>query len=410
MKHLPVLLALLPFFFSGCKEYLDAEPKLIVMEQEAGSETFNIESNTSWLITTSDSWLSTDPSGGSDNATITLNCTENTEYDERSTTVTISGDGSDPMTLSVRQKAKPGVQMKWVQKAAMPTARSFSNVHACIVDGKIYIIGGANEDFEPLNVVEAYDPATDTWASKAPIQTARWGHIAEAVEGKIYVMGGCPEISGNATSNIEVYDSSTDTWQAKGAMPFAAVGHASCVVDGKIYVMGGRTADPGGDYYNNLEVFDPSLEKWTSLSPMPSPKGYYSASAYDGTIYAIGGAEPGGSGLATTSIFKYDIATDTWSDGLELNQERWSIVSCTAGSYIVCAGGYIGPTDIGQNTVELIHMPTDVVTETTGMLSNKSASGICSLNGKIYVFGGTTTSPPVYGASHKVEEGSFLID
>ncbi|NIR95350.1 MAG: galactose oxidase, partial [Gammaproteobacteria bacterium] len=71
----------------------------------------------------------------------------------------------------------------------MPTARF--GLSCSVVDGKIYAIGGAvSPTGTPLATVEAYDPATDTWSSKAPMPTARNFLTTSAVNGIIYAIGG----------------------------------------------------------------------------------------------------------------------------------------------------------------------------------------------------------------------------
>jgi N-acetylneuraminic acid mutarotase len=42
-----------------------------------------------------------------------------------------------------------------------------------VVDNKIYVLGGYDEEWKVLRVNEVYDPATNTWTTKAPIPTSR---------------------------------------------------------------------------------------------------------------------------------------------------------------------------------------------------------------------------------------------
>ena len=59
----------------------------------------------------------------------------------------------------------------WTRKADMPTARTA--LAACAVDGKIYAIGGAPRNQVVTATVEQYDPATDTWTTRASMRTPR---------------------------------------------------------------------------------------------------------------------------------------------------------------------------------------------------------------------------------------------
>ena len=75
----------------------------------------------------------------------------------------------------------------------MPTARE--SVAACSVDGKIYAMGGMTPDsvfWSGLrDIVEVYDPGTDTWSTKRKMRTARLWFSTSVVDGKIYLIGGC---------------------------------------------------------------------------------------------------------------------------------------------------------------------------------------------------------------------------
>src|SRR5258706_12344407 len=82
----------------------------------------------------------------------------------------------------------------------MPTTRGGGV--AGVVNGKIYVIGGAGPmpDASPpvirprqpqrsLGTVEEYDPATNKWRARAPMPTPCNHMGGEAVNGKIYVIG-----------------------------------------------------------------------------------------------------------------------------------------------------------------------------------------------------------------------------
>ncbi|MFC1718303.1 Kelch repeat-containing protein, partial [Candidatus Poribacteria bacterium] len=133
------------------------------------------------------------------------------------------------------------VEDAWIKKKDMPTARTYLSTVA--VDGIIYAIGGSDaEAIDKLNVlstVEAYDPATDTWAEKADMPTARMQLACVAANGKIYAIGGSGGIGVGALSVVEVYDPATDTWIEENDMPTARGICGAAAVDGKIYVIGG---------------------------------------------------------------------------------------------------------------------------------------------------------------------------
>jgi len=74
----------------------------------------------------------------------------------------------------------------------MPTPRM--DLASVAVNGKLYAIGGWDtQNQKALQVIEAYDRASDTWATKSPMPTPRSGLDAVAINGKIYAFGGDAE-------------------------------------------------------------------------------------------------------------------------------------------------------------------------------------------------------------------------
>lgn len=91
-----------------------------------------------------------------------------------------------PQTTVTAFTASPSPS--WTAKAPMPTARS--GAAAVVVNGKVWVIGGAGLMGEPTAAVEVYDPATNTWSARPPLKRARAFPAAGLLDGKITVVGG----------------------------------------------------------------------------------------------------------------------------------------------------------------------------------------------------------------------------
>jgi len=179
----------------------------------------------------------------------------------------------------------------WVSKTPMQVARSGLGV--ATVNGKIFAIGGFVVNGVVTGANEEYDPATDTWESKASMPTPRV-HFATAVhKNKIYCIGGTDD------GVNEVYDPATDTWETKTSMPTPRGFITANVVNGKIYII-------GGDSNKTInEVYDPETDSWATAASMPTGSWGYASAVVNNRIYIID------SNLNQI----YDVETDTWSLG-----------------------------------------------------------------------------------------------
>ena len=121
-----------------------------------------------------------------------------------------------------------------IRKTDMPTARMGQSLS--VVDGQIYVIGGYPVANAPgMQIVEVYDPGTDSWSTKAPMPTGRRQHATSVVDGKIYAIGG--SIGYEVQSMVEIYDPASDKWSYGTSLP-APRAAATCVVGGSIYFIG----------------------------------------------------------------------------------------------------------------------------------------------------------------------------
>ena len=72
------------------EKYLRVSVESLSFTSPEGSMSFTITSNTSWTIKSDHEWCTVSSTSGSNNATITVNVTENTSTSSRSATITIS--------------------------------------------------------------------------------------------------------------------------------------------------------------------------------------------------------------------------------------------------------------------------------------------------------------------------------
>jgi N-acetylneuraminic acid mutarotase len=153
----------------------------------------------------------------------------------------IGGTGASGLVATV-EEYDPATNT-WTTRANMPTARGALGA-ATASNGKIYAIGGF-DGIDCLTTVEEYNPMTDTWTTLANMPTARDAlGVAAATNGKIYAVGGTGWPSGAPVcyGTVEEYDPAIDTWTTRASLPHCreypgAVGASN----GKLYVIGGVT-------------------------------------------------------------------------------------------------------------------------------------------------------------------------
>jgi N-acetylneuraminic acid mutarotase len=281
----------------------------------------------------------------------------------------------------------------WTERVDMPTARWEHDT--CVVDGKIYVIGGAGPEYQALGTVEVYDPVANSWEAKSDMPTVRQGLSTSVVNGKIYAIGGIESdssayMTADNFSTVEEYDPANDTWSTKTPMPTARGWHSANVVDGKIYIIGGsRGASPSDMKSSAVEVYDPETDSWSQKGFMPEAKGAGSGSIVDGKIYIFGGY--GG----PKRVDEYDPLTDTWTQKSDMPTRRIGLSTSVVDGKIYVTGGFVpGHSGYpGITTVEVYDPATDTWTTAPDMPTGRFGAYTSVVDGKIYVFGGLPSWP-----------------
>ena len=89
---------------AGAAAFLTLSTTTVAVAATAGATgTFGITSNTSWTVVSNQTWLTVSDAGGSNNATITVTAEVNSLLSSRNATVTITGNGLSPQTVTVTQ-------------------------------------------------------------------------------------------------------------------------------------------------------------------------------------------------------------------------------------------------------------------------------------------------------------------
>ncbi|MFB0509477.1 MAG: Kelch repeat-containing protein, partial [bacterium] len=283
----------------------------------------------------------------------------------------------------------------WTQRASIPTPRWYPA--SVVVDEKIYVIGGqdSTEPYSSLNTIEVYDPIQDTWETKRPMINDRWGLMAAVVNGKIYAIGGRTGsfTGGHSPTNVvEEYNPISDTWIPKSLMPTAR-GYGGCgVFHDTIYVFGGRagstvsmvekycpatdswSSDPsmlnprytfataflndrfyliGGWNTTYVEEYNPMTKVWTVKTPMPTARGGSGVGVINGKIFVVGGR-----GGNSNELESYDPVNDTWRTWNPMPTAREGLAAgvvdnklyCITGSVPINQGGlpYYGENEVAE--------------------------------------------------------------
>jgi hypothetical protein len=167
------------------------------------------------------------------------------------------------------------------------------------------LAGGGPVDL--VGTMEVFDTELNKWSSLQPMPTPRNHHSIAQVDGKIYAIGGrvgsC--FSNGWSSNVwmnEAYDVAANTWATRAPMPTARSGTGIAVLDGKIYVLGGEGwVDEFGGVFRANEVYDPKTNTWSRAARMLTPRHGFAVADIGRAIYAVSGVNNAG-GAGTLSV------------------------------------------------------------------------------------------------------------
>ena len=259
----------------------------------------------------------------------------------------------------------------WRLGASLPVFRQ--ELATGVLDGKVYVLGGYDENRSSTDTVEVYNPSTNTWTSVHPLPF-RVNHNAAAVaEGKLYSFGA-------EAGQTFVYNPTNNSWVARASSHYmhsrtAAVG----VIDDKIYVAGGG----GTPSQRELEVYDPVANTWTVKAPMRVPRNHCGGGVINGNFYVVGGR----AGLASTNALEvYNPQTNTWSSRSPMPTARSGIATAVVNDELWVFGGEEADNLHGE--VEVYDPVSDSWRQLPNMPLPRHGIWASVIANKIYIPGG----------------------
>ncbi|XP_057375527.1 kelch-like ECH-associated protein 1 [Daphnia carinata] len=244
----------------------------------------------------------------------------------------------------------------------------------------LYIVAGFSR--RSINLFEAFSASESRWLPLTPLPKSRSGLGGAFLRGVFYTVGGrenVPEAVGDS-GHVNAYDPTTNTWQSRADLLQTRHRPGLAVLDGYLYALGGAS---GKTNLDSVERYNPERIQCEWVAPMKNPRVGVAAAVVNRLLYAIGGFN-GVDRLKTVECFHPE--KNDWIFVSPMNQQRSGAGVVALGPYIFVAGG-MSPT--GQlNSFERYDTEKDVWTPLSPMLSARSALTLAVLEKQIYAMGG----------------------
>jgi len=187
--------------------------------------------------------------------------------------------------------------------------------------GRVYCMGGYDSVFNVLDTLLEYNPSTDAWTTKASLPIGRGDLTAAFLNGGIFVVGGWRTDDGWSTlytlKSVDFYNPATNTWSSKAALSQARGDLALTVANGQLFAIGGEIYDAKHDLgqygiwehkkpVHTLEIYNPATNTWSVSSPLPTARFRFSAAAYGSQVYTFGGHDQRQSALSVMEAYLQD--------------------------------------------------------------------------------------------------------
>jgi N-acetylneuraminic acid mutarotase len=184
----------------------------------------------------------------------------------------------------------------WQLVADMKYPRQNHTSHL-LPNGKVIVIGGitnTNDDYQTVDVLELYDPETNTWEDVPTTSNSFYFHTStELNDGRILILGS------ETNSICEIYDPELNSIISGSSPNYVRYGHTATLLnDGTVMIVGGYI---DGNITNTCELYNPNNDTWTIISCLNLARGLHSAILANDNVLVSGGITENVANGSTTS-------------------------------------------------------------------------------------------------------------
>jgi len=222
----------------------------------------------------------------------------------------------------------------WAQKTGLPAGQAQHEnqrreAYSFVIGNKAYLGGGDGFVFGPnsttniaFNDLWEYDPATNSWITKANIPSVgKDFSIGVSINNKGYAGLGCNVDQTINQKDFWEYDPISNTWAAKANFPTNfTVDAAAFVLNSTLYVAGGVNLNPVS-LSNQFYKYDPVNDTWT---PLPAFNGGAIAGEF---AVSTGTSAFAGTGYHANITTRNDLWEFTIATGISENGFQAEIIS-----------------------------------------------------------------------------------
>jgi len=148
----------------------------------------------------------------------------------------IGGVGVDSVPKNDIYEYDPSTNTVTKKSAVLPKGVAYCS--SVVLNGLIFVIGGMDDQGNILSDVYVYDPSSDVISTKSSMNTPRQNLACSELGGKIYCFGG--DDGRTSLEVIERYDPDTDSWETlsiKLPEPLTGLRASKMILDSKEYIL-----------------------------------------------------------------------------------------------------------------------------------------------------------------------------
>lgn len=229
----------------------------------------------------------------------------------------------------------------WLLTGRMITQRQ-GHAAVLLADGRVLVVGGTSGTGSTATA-EIYDAASNAWTLVGQMSRNRASLTATSLSSGVVLIAGGEPLSGDgvAVNIVDLFDPITETFAAGPPMLGARSRHnATLLPDGRVLVVSGVHSP---EVLTSVEVFDPVAAEWSSGPAVNEGResGFTLTLLPDGRVLLVGGLSQG---TQTTEV--RDASTGEWQFASATSDIRgFHTATLLLDGRVLVAGGLNGQQD-----------------------------------------------------------------